>query len=58
MFELCLLLLSCVLAVTSVLTGYVCGVFVDNISNVFRFYDFLRGRVGARVLWQTIADIT
>ena len=36
-----MLLLSCVLAVTSVLTGYVCEVFVENICNVFRFCDFL-----------------
>ena len=37
----CVLLLSCVLAVTSVFTGYVCEVFVESISNVFRFCDFL-----------------
>ena len=36
-----MLLLSCVLAVTSVLTDYVCAVFVESISNVFRFCDLL-----------------
>ena len=36
-----MLLLSCVLAVTSVLTGYVCEVFVESICNVFRICDFL-----------------
>ena len=34
-------------AVTSVLTGYVCEVFVEKICNVFRFCDFLCRRVGA-----------
>ena len=41
MIEQCVLLLSCVLAVTSVLTGYVCEIFVESICNVFRFCDFL-----------------
>ena len=41
-FEICVLLLSsCVLAVTSVLIGYVCEVFIESICNIFRFYDFL-----------------
>ena len=33
MFELCVLLLSCVLAVTRVLTSYVCEVFVESVCN-------------------------
>ena len=41
MFELYVLSLSCVLAVTGVLTGYVCELFVESICNVFRFCDFL-----------------
>ena len=36
-----MLLISCVLAVTSVLTGYVCEVFLESICNVFNFCDFL-----------------
>ena len=36
-----MLFLSCVLAVTSVLTGYVCEVFVESICNVIRLCDFL-----------------
>ena len=43
-FELFMLLLSYVLAATSVLTGYVCEVFVDSICNMFRFCDSLCGQ--------------